>query len=127
MPRQTEPSKTLTHFDDQGRSRMVDVSGKQVTEREAVAGAVITMKRETFDLIREGKIKKGNVYEVAKIAGIMAAKETSRLIPMCHPIQLTSVDVKFNPREEESRVDIESTVKTVGRTGVEMEALTAVS
>ncbi len=104
---------------------MVDVTGKADTEREAVAEAVISMKPETFRLISAGKIEKGNVYEVAKIAGIMASKRTGDLIPMCHPLQLTSVDIKFHPREEESCIEIESTVKTVGKTGVEMEALVA--
>ncbi len=127
MPAKPQPSEKLTHFDSEGRSRMVDVTGKSDTEREAVAGAVISMSPETFRLIGEGKIQKGDVYEVAKIAGIMAAKRTSDLIPMCHPLQLTSVDVKFHPREEESCIEIESTVKTVGKTGVEMEALVAVS
>lgn len=117
----------LTHFDSEGRSRMVDVTEKPVTEREAVARSVISMKPETFRLIREGKVKKGDVYEVAKIAGIMAAKRASDLIPMCHPLQLTSIDIKFHPREENSSIEIDSAVKTVGKTGVEMEALVAAS
>lgn len=122
-----ESLSKLTHFDSKGRSRMVDVTDKSTTRREAVAGAVITMRPETFGLIQDRKIKKGDVYEVAKIAGIMAAKRTDDLIPMCHPLQLTSVDIRFDPREETSSIEIESTVKTVGRTGVEMEALVAVS
>lgn len=117
----------LTHFDSEGRSRMVDVTEKPVTEREAMARSVISMKPETFRLIREGKVKKGDVYEVAKIAGIMAAKRASDLIPMCHPLQLTSIDIKFHSREENSSIEIDSAVKTVGKTGVEMEALVAAS
>jgi cyclic pyranopterin phosphate synthase len=117
----------LTHFDKAGRSRMVDVSGKEVTLREAVASGVISMKPGTFRMIMDREITKGDVLEVAKIAGIMAAKKTSELIPMCHPLEITNVEVLFQPREEESIIEIKSKVKVRGRTGVEMEALVAVS
>jgi cyclic pyranopterin phosphate synthase len=106
---------------------MVDVTEKPATEREAVARAAVSMRGETFALIREGGIEKGDVFEVAKIAGIMAAKKTGELIPMCHPLQLTSVDIRFHPREDESSIEVESRVKTVGKTGVEMEAMVAAS
>lgn len=106
---------------------MVDVSGKEVTLREAVASGVISMKPGTFRMIMDREITKGDVLEVAKIAGIMAAKKTSELIPMCHPLEITKVEVLFQPREEESIIEIKSKVKVRGRTGVEMEALVAVS
>lgn len=106
---------------------MVDVSGKEVTLREAVASGVISMKPGTFRMIMDREITKGDVLEVAKIAGIMAAKKTSELIPMCHPLEITNVEVLFQPREEESIIEIKSKVKVRGRTGVEMEALVAVS
>jgi cyclic pyranopterin phosphate synthase len=117
----------LTHFDKAGRSRMVDVSGKEATLREAVASGVISMKPGTFRMIMHKEITKGDVLEVAKIAGIMAAKKTSELIPMCHPLEITNVEVLFQPREEERIIEIKSKVKVRGRTGVEMEALVAVS
>ena len=106
---------------------MVDVSGKEVTLREAGASGVISMKPGTFRMIMGREITKGDVLEVAKIAGIMAAKKTSELIPMCHPLEITNVEVLFQPREEESIIEIKSKVKVRGRTGVEMEALVAVS
>ena len=106
---------------------MVDVSGKEVTLREAVASGVISMKPGTFRMIMDREITKGDVLEVAKIAGIMAAKKTSELIPMCHPLEITNVEVLFQPREKESIIEIKSKVKVRGRTGVEMEALVAVS
>ena len=106
---------------------MVDVSGKEVTLREAVASGVISMKPGTFRMIMDREITKGDVLEVAKIAGIMAAKKTSELIPMCHPLEITNVEVLFQPREEESIIEIKSKVKVRGRTGVEMEALVAAS
>ena len=106
---------------------MVDVSGKEATLREAVASGVISMKPGTFRMIMHKEITKGDVLEVAKIAGIMAAKKTSELIPMCHPLEITNVELLFQPREGESIIEIKSKVKVRGRTGVEMEALVAVS
>lgn len=117
----------LTHFDETGRSKMVDVSDKEITLREAVASGIVSMKPGTFKMIMHKEIVKGDVLGVAKIAGIMGAKRTSGLIPMCHPLELTHVEVLFHPREEESTIEIESRVKVRGRTGVEMEALVAVS
>ncbi|UCD86578.1 MAG: cyclic pyranopterin monophosphate synthase MoaC [Desulfobacterales bacterium] len=118
---------TLTHLDEQGRVRMVDVSGKSATAREAVAQGVVTMRPETFDLISEQKVKKGNVLETARIAGIMAAKRTAELIPMCHPLPITHVTIDFFPDSDAHSIRIEAVVRIVGQTGVEMEALTAVS
>ena len=117
----------LTHFNDEGRARMVDVGGKDVTLREAVAGGTVFVSAETFGLIMRGEMKKGDVLAVAQVAGIMAAKRTSELIPMCHPIVITSVDIGFAPDAERSAIDITATVRCKGETGVEMEALTAVS
>lgn len=117
----------LTHFDETGRSKMVDVSEKDITLREAVASGVISMKPDTFRMIMNKEIVKGDVLEVAKIAGIMGAKRTSELIPMCHPLEITHVEMFFHPMEEKSNIEIESRVKVRGRTGVEMEALVAVS
>jgi len=117
----------FTHLDKEGRVRMVDVSDKDATVREAVAQGVITMQPETFDLIREEKVKKGNVLETARIAGIQAAKRTAELIPMCHPLSITHVQVDFSPYPETHSIRIEAVVRVVGKTGVEMEALTAVS
>lgn len=117
----------FTHLDKEGRVRMVDVSDKDATVREAVAQGVITMQPETFDLIREEKVKKGNVLETARIAGIQAAKRTAELIPMCHPLSITHVQVDFSPHPETHSIRIEAVVRVVGKTGVEMEALTAVS
>ncbi|NVM56668.1 MAG: cyclic pyranopterin monophosphate synthase MoaC [Desulfobacterales bacterium] len=118
---------TFSHVDEQGRVRMVDVSEKPATAREAVAQGVITMQRETFDLIRDQKIKKGNVLETARIAGVMAAKRTAELIPMCHPLPITHIKVDFFPQPDTHSIRIEAAVRVVGQTGVEMEALTAVS
>jgi cyclic pyranopterin phosphate synthase len=118
---------TLSHLDEEGRVRMVDVSEKAATVREAVAQGIITMQPETFDLIREQKAKKGNVLETARIAGIMAAKRTAELIPMCHPLSITHVQVDFFPHPDTNSIRIEAAVRVVGQTGVEMEALTAVS
>jgi cyclic pyranopterin phosphate synthase len=117
----------FTHLDKEGRVRMVDVSDKDATVREAVAQGVITMQPEIFDLIREEKVKKGNVLETARIAGIQAAKRTAELIPMCHPLSITHVQVDFSPHPETQSIRIEAVVRVVGKTGVEMEALTAVS
>jgi cyclic pyranopterin phosphate synthase len=115
----------LSHLDDAGRASMVDVGQKPDTERLAVVRGHVTMQPETLTLIREGQIKKGDVLSVARIAGIMAAKRTPDLIPLCHPIQLTHVDVDLTLDDEEPRVLIEARVRSVGKTGVEMEALTA--
>ncbi len=117
----------LSHVDEQGRARMVDVSEKDVTSRVAVARGVIHMRPETLALILEEKIEKGDVFSVARVAGIMAAKKTPELIPMCHPLNITSVKIDLVPRQKPARVDIEATVRVSGKTGVEMEAMTAVS
>jgi len=117
----------FSHLDDQGRVRMVDVSEKPVTFREATAQGHITMEAQTFDLVRSQKTKKGNVLETARIAGIMAAKKTAELIPMCHPLPITHVQVDFSPEPETHSYRIEATVRLSGQTGVEMEALTAVT
>ncbi|MBS1115044.1 MAG: moaC [Nitrospirae bacterium] len=119
--------KKLTHIDAEGKARMVDVSDKTVTVREAVARGFVSMKPETVRLILDKNIPKGDVIATARIAGMMAAKKTGELIPMCHPLNLTSVAVEMNVEEEKNRVRVEARVKTVGQTGVEMEALTAVS
>jgi cyclic pyranopterin phosphate synthase len=116
----------LTHFNEQGRAHMVDVTQKEVTKRAATAYARIVMKEETLSLIRQGKMKKGDVLAVAQVAGIMAAKKTSDLIPMCHPLPLTKVDIRFEEAGE-SALDLYATVATTYVTGVEMEALTAVT
>ena len=115
----------LTHFDESGRAHMVDVGGKEITSRRAVASGFIRMRPETVALIREGRAAKGDVLAVAQVAGIMAAKKTSDLIPMCHPLMLTKVKIAFSI--EDDGIAIEATVETRGQTGVEMEALTAVS
>jgi len=115
----------LTHFNENGRSRMVDVSEKADTEREAVAKGSIIMKPETVQLIKDGKMKKGDVLAVAQVGGIMGAKKTSDIIPMCHNIFLTGCNIEFEIKENE--IIIEATSKTYGKTGVEMEALSAVS
>ncbi|MDF1728006.1 MAG: cyclic pyranopterin monophosphate synthase MoaC [Sulfitobacter sp.] len=117
----------LTHFDDKGHAHMVDVSDKAVTDRIASAECHITMGRETFDMITEGRAKKGDVAGVARLAGIMAAKETSRLIPLCHPLPISKVSVDLEPDAALPGLRITATVKTTGQTGVEMEALTAAS
>ena len=117
----------LTHLDEAGRARMVDVGDKDDTERVAVARGSVTMQPETLALIIEGNLKKGDVLTVAQLAGIMAAKRTSDLIPMCHPLMLSHVAVTCTPNPIASRVDIEASVRLKGKTGVEMEALTAVS
>ncbi len=116
----------LTHIDENGASRMVDVSGKEITERIAVAHARVTMKPETFRLIMDKKVVKGDVLGVARVAGIMAAKKTSELIPMCHPLNLNSVRIDYTNNNQDS-IEITSVVKISAKTGVEMEALTAVS
>ncbi len=115
----------LTHFDETGRAHMVDVGAKEITSRRAVASGFVRMQPETIALIREGRAAKGDVLAVAQVAGIMAAKKTSELIPMCHPLMLTKVSISF--AIDEDGIGIEATVETRGQTGVEMEALTAVS
>jgi cyclic pyranopterin phosphate synthase len=120
-------AKELSHFNEEGRSRMVDVGDKEDTARIAIAEGEVVMRPETLRLINEGKISKGDVLAVAQVAGIMAAKQSSQIIPMCHPLMLTSVDLNFKINEEAHKIIIKAKVKTVGRTGVEMEALTAVA
>lgn len=115
----------LTHFDQAGRARMVDVGAKEETERVATATGRVTMQPETVSMIREGRAKKGDVLAVAQVAAVMGAKRTPDLIPMCHPLMLTRIDVAFELGERD--IAIAATVATKGRTGVEMEALTAVS
>jgi len=117
----------LSHIDDAGRARMVDVTGKDETFRVAVAKGRVVMQPETLRLLLAGEIAKGNVLTTAQIAGVQAAKKTSELIPMCHPLLLTGIDVELEPDEAASAVEITATVRTTGKTGVEMEALTAVS
>lgn len=120
-------SGKLTHFDSKGDAHMVDVGDKPVTDRIAVAQCNIKMKPETFDIITEGRAKKGDVLGVARLAGIMAAKRTADLIPLCHPLPITKVAVEFTPDGGLPGFHVEATVKTTGQTGVEMEALTAAS
>ena len=117
----------LTHFNGQGRARMVDVTEKAVTHRTAAARGEVHMNRETFEKIREGSIQKGDVLAVAQVAGIQAAKHTWEIIPMCHPLPLTGIDLSFALLEDPCRVEITARVSCSGVTGVEMEALTAVS
>ncbi len=120
-------TQKLTHLDDAGRAHMVDVGDKPDTERLAIASGEVLMKKVTLDLIRAGAMKKGDVLTVAQIAGIAAAKRTSDLIPLCHPLPITHIDVTLALDESLPGVVITATVKTTGKTGVEMEALTAVS
>ncbi len=115
----------LTHIDENGRVRMVDVTAKAATERMARAQAVVSMAQETFALITDQKIKKGNVLETARIAGVMAAKKTPDLIPMCHPLNLTHAQVDFYPDPDTHTIRVEASARLVDQTGVEMEAMTA--
>jgi cyclic pyranopterin phosphate synthase len=117
----------FTHFDDKGNARMVSVGEKEITRREAVAAGRVLVNQHTFDLIRSGGVKKGDVLTVAQVAGIMGAKRTPDLIPMCHPILLTGVDLELTLNERDLAVEITATTRCSGVTGVEMEALTAVS
>ena len=117
----------FSHFNEDGRARMVDVGGKDVTKRTAVAVGRVLVNRECFDLIKSGGMKKGDVLGTAQIAGIMGAKKTSEVIPMCHPIMINGANITFHLNEEDLAVEIQSEVKCSGVTGVEMEALTAVS
>jgi cyclic pyranopterin phosphate synthase len=119
--------KVLSHFDKRGNAHMVDVGAKEITERVAIARATVTMQAATLKLIQTKTTKKGDVLAVAQLAGIMAAKKTADLIPLCHPLSLSSVDVKLTIDARRRAVDIEATCKLKGRTGVEMEALTAAS
>jgi cyclic pyranopterin phosphate synthase len=117
----------FTHFDDSGNARMVNVSEKGETVRQATAAGSITMSRQAYEMIRQGTVKKGDVLGVARIAGIMAAKKVDQLIPLCHPLAITGADIAFSFNDAQCTIDIEATVSITGRTGVEMEALTAVS
>jgi cyclic pyranopterin phosphate synthase len=117
----------FTHIDDKGRIRMVDVTEKKPTLRTATAQGLVRMGRETFDRIFQQRVEKGNVLEAARIAGIMAAKKTSELIPMCHPLNITHIAIDFYPDDTAPAIRLESTVRIIDQTGVEMEALTAVS
>jgi len=117
----------LTHFDEEGRPRMVDVSEKSVTSRRAVASGSVAMQPETLALMQSGQNKKGDVASISEIAGIMAAKKTSELIPLCHPLALTKVKVRIDADQDLPGLRVSAEVKTAGQTGVEMEALTAVS
>ena len=122
-----EKPASLTHLDEQGRVQMVDVGSKPVTDREATARGYVSVQPETVQLIRDGLMKKGDVLTVAQLAGIMGAKRTSDLIPLCHPLPLNQVHVDLQLDEDQSRIEITATVNTSAKTGVEMEALTAVS
>ncbi|HEY8804496.1 MAG TPA: cyclic pyranopterin monophosphate synthase MoaC [Clostridium sp.] len=117
----------LTHINEQGRAKMVDVSEKIDTVREAVAVGSISMKRETLEKIKNGSISKGDVLSVAQVGGIMGAKSTSQIVPMCHPIMISACDISFKIDLENDKIEITATTRTVGKTGIEMEALTAVS
>src|SRR5512137_550813 len=117
--------KKLSHIDDKGKPRMVDVTGKAVTQREAITKGTVHMQPETLALIQKGQIAKGDVLTVAQLAGIMAAKKTPDLIPLCHPLLLGEIRVEFKIDEPNCAIDITSTVKNSGQTGVEMEAMTA--
>jgi cyclic pyranopterin phosphate synthase len=119
--------KRLTHIDKQGRVKMVDVTEKPSTQREAIARGFVHMKPATLKLILDKKMPKGDVLCVARVAGISAAKKTGDLIPMCHPLNITAVNININPDSSKNKIDIEAEVKVTGQTGVEMEALTAVS
>jgi len=123
----TEGKRRLTHLDASGRPRMVDISGKADTAREATAKGSVYMKPSTLSLITSGSAAKGDVLTTAQLAGVMAAKRTHELIPLCHPLALTGIDVSLEADESRSAIDITATVRTTGKTGVEMEALTAVS
>ena len=117
----------LSHLDAEGRARMVDVTAKKSTQRVAVARGSISMRPETLELIMKKRVEKGDVFSVARVAGIMGAKKTPDLIPMCHPLNITSIELILTPEKNPTRIDIEGRTKVSGQTGVEMEALTAVS
>ncbi len=118
---------SLTHFDEMGRAKMVDVTAKQVTERTAITEGVVKMKKETLAMILNKEMAKGDVFQVARLAGIMATKMTPHLIPLCHPLPITSVEIDFEPDLDKSLVKIRTKVKTSAQTGVEMEAMVATS
>jgi len=120
-------ARRLSHLDESGRPRMVDITAKADTARQAIAKGSVHMKPETLALIRAGRVTKGDVLSVAQVAGVMAAKRTHELIPLCHPLLLTDIDVQLEPDEKESTLHITASVRTTGKTGVEMEALTAVA
>ena len=120
-------AKRLSHTDRSGRARMVDVSAKRDTKREAVARGTISMQPETLALIQSGGVPKGDVIATARLAGIMGAKRTHELVPLCHPLLLTDIDVSITPDKRANALNIEAVVRTTGKTGVEMEALTAVA
>ena len=122
-----ECNEVLTHINEQGRAKMVDVSEKSETKRVAVAAGNIFMKKETLQKIKEGTMKKGDVLSVAQVAGIMGAKKTSDIIPMCHAIMISGCDINFELDFEKNKINVTASAKTVGQTGIEMEALTAVS
>lgn len=118
---------TLSHVDEQGQARMVDISSKDTTSRMAIASACVRMRPETLAVILTGGAPKGDVLAAARIAGIMAAKRTHELIPLCHPLAISAVTVEFTPNEANSQIEIQATVRVMGKTGVEMEALVAAS
>jgi cyclic pyranopterin monophosphate synthase len=122
-----EPARALTHLDEQGRVEMVDVGWKPTTDREATARGYVSVQPETLRLIKEGRTQKGDVLTIAQLAGITGAKRTSELIPLCHPLPLNNVDVALELDEEQCLINITATARTSAKTGVEMEALTAVS
>lgn len=122
-----ETKARLTHVDESGAARMVDVGGKPDTRRDAVARGRVSMRPQTLALIRENAFEKGDVLGVARLAGIMGGKDAARIIPLCHPLPLNAIDVEFALNESESAVEITGSARTTGKTGVEMEALTAVS
>ena len=122
-----DPNLHLTHLDEQGNAKMVDVGDKDVTSREAIARGYVSIQPETLRLIKDGLMKKGDVLTIAQLAGIMGAKKTSDLIPLCHPLPLDKVDVELELDDPECRINITATARTTARTGVEMEALTAVT
>ena len=126
-PDRSEEMSEFTHFDDRGNAYMVDVSGKDITKRTASARGTISVSREVLEAVLGHKVKKGDVFTVAQVAGIMAAKRTAELIPMCHPLSLTNTKVTFETDEEKNEITAVCTAVTDGRTGVEMEALTGVS
>ncbi len=119
--------KKLSHVDEEGRARMVDVSSKEITQREARACGSVTLKPETLQLIMQRGISKGDVLGIARVAGIMGAKRTPSLIPMCHPLNITGVEISYHLQPQNHRIEIEATVRITGKTGVEMEALMAVT
>lgn len=127
MADETSASRPFTHLDEEGHAHMVDVSSKLPTRRKAVAEGEITFSRNIMDHLRDGRSAKGDLFTVAKVAGIMAAKRTADLIPLCHPLPLTQVEISFTLREEEQKLTVRAEVHTVASTGVEMEALTAAS